>query len=54
MNTYMRNLNDANRKSAETFRCMPRGDRIEILAKGDDMGKDGIGGISTLQTCSSV
>jgi len=54
MNTYMRNLNDADCKSAETFGCMPRCDRIELLAEGDDMGKDGIGSISTLQTCGSA
>jgi hypothetical protein len=54
MNTYMRNLNDADCKSTETFGCMSRGERIEVLAKGDDMGKDGIGGISTLQTGGSA
>lgn len=53
MNTYMRNLNDACCKGAETFGCMSHGDRIEGLAKGDDVGEDGIGGIRTLQTCSS-
>ena len=53
-NTYMRNLNDAYCKGAETFGCMPHGDRIEVLAKGDDVGEDGIGGIRTLQTCSSA
>jgi len=33
---------------------MPRGDGVEILAEGDDMGKDGIEWVGTLQTCSSA
>lgn len=54
MSTYMRNFSYADCESVETFGCMPRGNRIEVLAKSDDIGKDGIGGISTLQTRSSV
>jgi hypothetical protein len=50
----MRNLSYADCKSTETFGCMSRGDRVEVVAKSDEIGKDGIGGISTLQTCSSV
>lgn len=50
----MGNFGYADCKSAETFGCMPHRNSIEGLAKGNDMGKDGIGGISTLQTCSSV